>query len=411
MGKKDATAPSGKTCGMNAGVFAALAYSVVSIAITLFNKAVLSSYGFDSTMTLTLLQGLVTIISLSVMKRLRYIDYPSFDWGVARKVAPLSFVFIAYVVISLISLGRVNVPMFTALRRVTVVFVMVEEYYLLGIVPSTNVVASVGVMCIGAAIAAWKDLTFDLVSYFYLFLTNLFTSLYTVYINVVKKETGLNIWAMLYYNNVTTMPALLVLAWYTGDLQRAWEFPHFHDIFFQINFQASIFLAFLLNVCTFYCTTLNTARTQTVVGQLKNFVAFLLGLVLFSDYIYEPINFFGLIVGFAGGVLYSWVSYIEKLAKDAAKALAAATGGGAKAIDDGAAATNLAGHGGAQRLDTLEAGVEQGGNGAAGGAPSVPNADSFERDESRGLLRGVGAGASSSTIPGGSELRARGAAS
>ena len=32
------------------------------------------------------------------------------------------------------------------------------------------------------------------------------------------------------------------------------------------------------NVCTFFCTTLNTARTQTVVGQLKNFIAFLLGL-------------------------------------------------------------------------------------------------------------------------------------
>ena len=44
-----------------------------------------------------------------------------------------------------------------------------------------------------------------------------------MYINVVKKETGLNIWAMLYYNNVTTMPALFVLAWYTGDLQRACE--------------------------------------------------------------------------------------------------------------------------------------------------------------------------------------------
>ena len=60
-----------------------------------------------------------------------------------------------------------------------------------------------------------------------------------------------------------------------------------------MNFQASIFLAFLLNVCTFYCTTLNTARTQTVVGQLKNFFAFLLGLVLFDDYKYQPINFAG----------------------------------------------------------------------------------------------------------------------
>ena len=60
-----------------------------------------------------------------------------------------------------------------------------------------------------------------------------------------------------------------------------------------MNFQASIFLAFLLNVCTFYCTTLNSARTMTVTGQLKNFFAFLLGLVLFDDYIFDPINFGG----------------------------------------------------------------------------------------------------------------------
>jgi hypothetical protein len=51
------------------------------------------------------------------------------------------------------------------------------------------------------------------VSYFYLFLTNLFTSLYTVYINVTKKETNLGVFAMMYYNSVTTMPALALLAW------------------------------------------------------------------------------------------------------------------------------------------------------------------------------------------------------
>jgi hypothetical protein len=70
--------------------------------------------------------------------------------------------------------------MFTALRRLTILFVMVEEFFLLRITPSMRVVATVGVMFIGAAIAAWKDLTYDPVSYFYLFLTNLFTSLYTV---------------------------------------------------------------------------------------------------------------------------------------------------------------------------------------------------------------------------------------
>lgn len=294
------------------GLFWALSYAFISILITLSNKTVLSAYHFDCSMTLTCLQGLVTVIALEIMKKLGYIDFPSFNFATARKVAPLSIVFISYVVVSLISLGRVNVPMFTALRRLTVVFVMIEEYFLLGIVPSMPIIGTVGVMLVGAGIAAWKDMSFDIVSYLYLLLTNFFTSIYTVYINVVKKDTKLNNWAMLYYSNVSSMPFLLLLAIYTGDLQRAVYYPYHTNLVFQINLQLSIFLAFSLNVCTFFSTSVNSARTQTVVGQLKNFGAFLLGLVLFDDYIYDPINFVGLCVGFAGGVLYGFVSFREK---------------------------------------------------------------------------------------------------
>ena len=220
--------------------------------------------------------------------------------------------FISYVVISLVSLGRVNVPMFTALRRLTILFVMLEEWYLLGVVPSVRVWLTVGVMFVGAGIAAWKDLTYDPVSYFYLFLTNLFTSLYTVYINVVRKDTGLNLFAMTYYMNISSMPVLFLVALYTGDLSAALNFKHYRSLVFQLNFQASIVLAFLMNLSTFYCTSLNSARTQTVVGQLKNFFAFLLGLYLFDDYIYEPVNMAGLWIGFAGSVWYTVVTASEK---------------------------------------------------------------------------------------------------
>jgi hypothetical protein len=146
-----------------AGAAAAWSYAFISIAITLFNKAVLSSYSYDAPMTLTLLQGVVTVVCLEFMKWRGWVEYPDFSWRMAWRVAPLSFVFIAYVVVSLISLGKVNVPMFTALRRVTIVFVMVEEYFLLGITPSRSVVNTVVVMCLGAALAGWNDLTFDLV--------------------------------------------------------------------------------------------------------------------------------------------------------------------------------------------------------------------------------------------------------
>jgi hypothetical protein len=301
-------------------------------------------------MTLTLLQGIVTVVSLQALRAYGIIDFAPFSWATAAKVAPLSFVFISYVVVSLVSLGKVNVPMFTALRRLTILFVMVEEYYLLGISPSSGVVATVGVMTLGCAIAAWKDLTFDLTSYGWLFLTNLFTSLYTVFINTVKRDTGLSVFALLYYNSLVTMPALFALAWYTGDLSRAWAFPYSRNIFFQINFQASIFLAFLLNLSTFYCSTLNSARTLSVVGQLKNVIAFILGLVLFNDYVFEPYNFAGLWVGFAGSVWYTYVTYAEKASGGASKKVEVALG---PAAESGARALHLPGSAAADGESTV----------------------------------------------------------
>ena len=311
------------------GLFWGIVYSVTSVAITLFNKAIFS-HGFPSAMALTLMQGVVTIVGCQVLKWTGspQMQFPDLNWRTVAQVAPLSFVFIAYVVISLMGLSAMNLPMFTSLRRLTIVFVMVEEMFLFGRRHSPAIVNTVVVMCIGAAIAAWKDLTFDLYAYWLLFLTNLFTSLYTVYVAKVRKDTGLSPAGMLFYCNVSSMPVLLVLAWFSGDLHKAWAFKlasgdsHFA---FQFNFWASVFTAFLMNVSVFYNTVVTSARTQTVIGQLKNFVAFLLGLVLFSDYIYDPLNMFGLIVGLAGSVWYAYVEYVDK--ENAAAAAAAASGG------------------------------------------------------------------------------------
>ena len=46
-------------------------------------------------------------------------------------------------------------------------------------------------------------------------------------------------------------------------------------------------------------------------------ISYCLSSVLFDDYMYEPTNFFGLLIGFSGGVLYTFVSYQEKMAKNA----------------------------------------------------------------------------------------------
>jgi hypothetical protein len=66
----------------------AISYSVISIAITLINKAVLSSYSYTSAMTLTLLQGLVTVLCLEGMRLAGWVEYQPWCWETLKKVRP-----------------------------------------------------------------------------------------------------------------------------------------------------------------------------------------------------------------------------------------------------------------------------------------------------------------------------------
>jgi solute carrier family 35 len=290
---------------MSSGLFWALSYGVCSIAITLFNKAVLYSYKFEYPMTLTLCQGIFTLGAMYGLRHFGLITFQDLSWRVAKQVAPLSGVFIAYVVISLAALGRVNVPMFTALRRLTLLFVMVIEFFVSAKVPTKWISASVAVMTLGAAIAAYKDLTFDMWSYVLVFFTNLFTALYTVFISSVKRDHKLDTFTMLWYNNIMTMPVVALLILVTGEGAMAASFTHYDDGHFMFFFFCSSVMAFWLNYSTFQSTSLNSPTTQSVIGQLKNFIAFVLSLVLFTDYVFDMTNFAGLLVGFAGGVWYS----------------------------------------------------------------------------------------------------------
>jgi len=287
------------------GVFWALSYGASSMAITLFNKAVLSEYAFKFPQVLTVCQGIFTLGCMYMLRAVGAIKFQDLNWKVARQVAPLSAVFIFYVVVSLAALGAVNVPMFTALRRTTLLFVMAFEYMSNGTVPSSWTLAASAVMTTGAMIAAAKDLSFDPVSYFYVFLTNLGTALYTVNIASVKKQHKLDIFTMLWYNNIMTMPVLAVLALLTGEAQAAMAFDHWADPSFLVLFGFSATLAFVLNYATYQSTSRNSPTTQSVIGQLKNFVAFVLSLILFSDYQFHIVNFTGLLIGFGGGVWYS----------------------------------------------------------------------------------------------------------
>ncbi len=65
----------------------------------------------------------------------------------------------------------------------------------------------------------------------------------------------------------------------SSEFEAVQNYPYMFDLGFQFLFLSSAVMAFFLNITTFYATALNSPLAVNVTGQMKNFFAFLLGLV------------------------------------------------------------------------------------------------------------------------------------
>ncbi|XP_061989279.1 UDP-N-acetylglucosamine transporter UGNT1-like [Rosa rugosa] len=74
----------------------------------------------------------------------------------------------------------------------------------------------------------------------------------------------------------------------------------------------SCVLAFFLNYCIFLNTTLNSALTQTICGNLKDFFTIGLGWVIFGGLPFDILNVIGQCLGFLGSGLYAYNKLIGK---------------------------------------------------------------------------------------------------
>lgn len=238
----------------------------VSISITIFNKAVLSYYGFNNANTLALGQAIFSLIFLQILKGAGQADFPNFSFTVAFKAGTLMISFVGMVVTGLASLAFVNIAMYTVLRRLTTFVTLAGEYYLLKRAIPQDEQASVIAMVFGAILAGWcvnqvfpfflwpflitnfrGDLEFSLIGYILIFINCLFTAWYLISIKQTQ-SLGLNTFALMYYNNIVALPMFFILALMT-ERQSLLEFDQWTDPGFIVR---PILLPNLSNILTLF---------------------------------------------------------------------------------------------------------------------------------------------------------------
>ncbi|CAL1536676.1 unnamed protein product [Lymnaea stagnalis] len=290
-------------------LLSALFYGLSSMLIVVVNKLVLTSYGFPSFQVLGLGQILAGIVVLYTAKMLRFISFPDLSIDTLRKVWPLPLIYVANLIFGLGGTKKLSLPMFTVLRRFSILFTMVAEYYILSIRPSRFVQVTVYLMILGAVIAAGADLAFDLVGYTFILLNDLTTAANGVYTKQKLEAKGLGKYGLLYYNSLLMLLPMFMLTVYSGELGEALVFTEWTDPLFLVQFILSCLMGFVLNYSIILCTSHNSALTTTIVGVLKNLVVTYLGMFLGGDYLFSLTNFIGINISVMGSVLYTYVTF------------------------------------------------------------------------------------------------------
>lgn len=293
-------------------ISSAIFYGISSFLITVINKTVLTSYNFPSSQVLGIGQMIATITVLYIAKKSHYIDFPNLEISTIKKIFPLPLIYIGNMIFGLGGTKQLSLPMFTALRRFSILMTMIAEYYMLGVKARTSVQISVYTMVIGAIVAAYDDLAFNLEGYIFIFLNDIFTAANGIYTKKKLDAKELGKYGLLYYNSLFMILPSIIIACAIGDVDAVSKFDQWTNIIFLIQFLVSCIMGFILLYSVVLCTAYNSALTTTIIGCLKNITVTYLGMTLGGDYVFSWLNFLGLNMSVTGSLIYTWVTFSRR---------------------------------------------------------------------------------------------------
>ncbi|XP_063716712.1 nucleotide sugar transporter SLC35D1-like [Symsagittifera roscoffensis] len=284
-------------------------YAMTSILIIVCNKSVLTVYNFPSSQVLAVGQMVFSILLLGFLGLIGkiYVPWPSF--ATFQKIWPLPLLYCGNLFSGLGGTKELSLPMMTVLRRFSVFMILVAEIWILNASFSNLVYFSVGVMIVGAIIAAVNDLSFNLAGYCYILVNNLFTTVNGVVTKQKLDVKELGKYAIIFYNSLFMIIPAVCLAYSSGEVDKASKFDQWTDVGFLLNFLCSCGMGFVLMYSIVLCTQYTSALTVSVIGCTKNVFIAYFGMVFGGDYVFSWPNFWGLTISVMGSLIYAYATF------------------------------------------------------------------------------------------------------
>ncbi|KAI8150228.1 hypothetical protein BJV82DRAFT_586367 [Fennellomyces sp. T-0311] len=304
-------------------------YCTASIVMTVTNKYVVSG-DFNMVFLLLTVQSVVTVFFLQTFKFLNLIKFREFNVDEAKKWFPITIFLVAMIYTGSKALQFLPIPVYTIFKNLTIIMIAYGEVLWFGGSVTGMMMTSFILMTLSSAIAGWNDVadaiasmtniyhqqtaTVPLVGYFWMIFNCVSSAAFVLYMRKRIKLTNFKDFDTVYYNNLLSIPLLLI----PSLVLEEWSIANF-DVNFpleqrQPRIWAMIFSgasAFGMSYASAWCVRVTSSTTYSMVGSLNKLPIAISGIVFFGD----PATFSNvsaIMIGFLAGMVYSYAKAFPK---------------------------------------------------------------------------------------------------
>ncbi|KAJ5812539.1 GDP-mannose transporter [Penicillium riverlandense] len=298
-----------------------LAYCGSSIMMTVMNKYVLSGLDFNLNFLLLMVQSIVCIVAIQTCKSMGLITFRDFSSDEARKWFPITLLLIGMIYTGSKALQFLSIPVYTIFKNLTIILIAYGEVLWFGGSVTGLTLFSFGLMVLSSLIAAWADIKHAVESsgdtsskvstlnsgYVWMLINCLCTSSYVLGMRKRIKLTNFKDFDTMFYNNLLSIPVLLVATlliedWSSANLARNFPESNRNGIYMAMVLSglSSVFISYT----SAWCVRVTSSTTYSMVGALNKLPIAVSGLVFFDAPVTFP-SVSAIAVGFVSGIVYA----------------------------------------------------------------------------------------------------------
>lgn len=240
-------------------------------------------------------------------------QFPEFEYQLptAKKVLPLSVVFVGMITFNNLCLKYVEVSFYNVARSLTICFNVVFTFVVLGDKTSAKTMATLAVVVLGFVLGSGSEVNFSLMGTVFGVMSSVFVSLNSIFTKGVMSAVDGDKWKLSAYNNMNAVIMFIPLILATGE----YEIINQHaDLLFSGFFWTMMTLSgvfgFGIGIATILQIKVTSPLTHNISGTAKACVQTILALMLWGNET-NAANLFGTFLVLAGSLLYSYVRTLE----------------------------------------------------------------------------------------------------